>query len=149
MTKWLHYTPGQRSAKSPAESPVVCLSHPTLGAVCLTRGAFLWLGAERPFLSPTHYKWHKKEITTSQCFRKRRPEFTCAKLDISPNFSPYPLCRRRAPENSWGPRLLAPVGLLLFSAALLSQQREWLFKAKNAEWGDTVERFSISSFLPG
>lgn len=33
----------------------------------------------------------------------------------------------------------------MFSTALLSRLRECLFKAKNAERGDTLERFSISS----
>lgn len=48
------------------------------GAVCLTRGAFLWLGAERLFLSPARCERHKKEITSSQYFRKSLSEFTAA-----------------------------------------------------------------------
>lgn len=47
--------------------------------------------------------------------------------------------------NSSAPPCSTPPGSLLFSAALLSRQRQWLFKAKNAERGDTLERFSISS----
>lgn len=47
--------------------------------------------------------------------------------------------------NSSAPPRETPPGTLLFPTALLSRQREWLFKGKNAERGDTPESFSISS----
>ncbi len=68
------------------------------GAVWLTRGAFLWLGAERFFLSPAQYEWHKKEITSSQYFRNTRPEFDAESWHLPPTFSLNPLRRRGAPE---------------------------------------------------
>lgn len=60
----------QRKSKYPGSS-----SPSSSGTGCLTRGAFLWLGAERLFLSPAHYH---KEITSSLYFRNRRSEFTAA-----------------------------------------------------------------------
>lgn len=63
-----------------------------------------------------------------------------------PTFSLNPL--RRPPGRTWNSSAPTPPGSLLFSTDLLSRRREWLFKAKNAERGDTLERFSISFPAP-
>lgn len=71
------------------------------GAVCLTRGAFLWLGAEHLFLHPARCE---KETTSLQCFREARWKFTAAESShVSKTFQLDPPCREDAPENSSAP----------------------------------------------
>lgn len=110
------------------------------------KSAFLWLGAERLFLSPDHCERHKKEITSSQRLRRTTSGVAHRRLVSSRTTFCFeaPLFRRT--WNSSAPPCATPPGLPIVSPpALLSRMKEWLFKAKNAEGGDTPERLRASS----
>lgn len=110
------------------------------------KSAFLWLGAERLFLSPDHCERHKKEITSSQRLRRTTSGVARRRLVSSRATFSFvaPLFRRT--WNSSAAPCATPPGLPIVSPpALLSRMKEWLFKAKNAEGGDTPERLRASS----
>lgn len=123
---------------TPVQSPLLevasCPSSP------VTRGAFLWLGAERLFLSPDHCERHEKEITSSQ-----RPRHA-TRADFS----------RANPLDTtfWADTWSTGAHLKQSSTAVCElpycfcdsrARRNGSLKAKKAEGGDTPERLRASS----
>lgn len=87
---------------------------------------------------------HKKEISSSQYFRKTRSEFAAAEsCHVSQLF--HSIRRRGTPEILQHHRVRPRRAPYCFLRPYYQGRGEWLFKAKNAERGDTLERFSISA----